>query len=244
MWQLQWKYLFWKRCPYDQRFKLHLIDYLHNLRHHRMFVSKAIRRLTFAVEEIWHPDFYPLQRSDVALDRISQLVSELGTECREINVVKWPRLQDDTLIERTYSEMQAGKEWRSYLRMSRRSMCSITPTSQQNLVKLHQRNNRPYFTSPSRLIMPCPTFRRRIQSWPSSPTFISTPIWKSWVFSGSTLKSLSSGLWRGRTGVSWVINGSGRKKNFPRGILFMQRKVSRLDRCKGGAGLEIVFQSQ
>ena len=71
-------------------------------------LSKAIRRLTFAVEEIWHPDFYPLQRSDVALDRISQLVSELGVECREINLVKWPRLQDDTIIDHTYAEMQAG----------------------------------------------------------------------------------------------------------------------------------------
>jgi len=67
----------------------------------------AVRSLSFAVEEIWQPDFYPLQRSDSALDRVTQLVDQLGPQCREVNVVKWPRLQDDTLIDATYSEMQA-----------------------------------------------------------------------------------------------------------------------------------------
>lgn len=67
----------------------------------------AIRSLTFGVEEIWHPEFYPLQRSDAALDRVTQLIEQLGPACQEINVVKWPRLQDDTVIDQTYSEMQA-----------------------------------------------------------------------------------------------------------------------------------------
>ena len=59
------------------------------------------------MEEIWQPDFYPLQRSDAALDRVTQIVDQLGSQCQEVNVVKWPRLQDDTLIDATYSEMQA-----------------------------------------------------------------------------------------------------------------------------------------
>ena len=56
---------------------------------------------------MWHPDFYPLQRNDSALDRITQLIDQLGPACKEIVLVKWPRLQDDTLIDETYSEMQA-----------------------------------------------------------------------------------------------------------------------------------------
>ena len=72
-----------------------------------VLLTQAIRSLTFGVEEIWHPEFYPLQRSDAALDRVTQLIEQLGPACQEINVVKWPRLQDDTVIDQTYSEMQA-----------------------------------------------------------------------------------------------------------------------------------------